>query len=239
MLLGQLAGNWSDTWLRLHDEAQDMLRHMQWRLHNENGTSLTPYVMRPGEDQRPVLVSYSDAGLQGEWPHITRAGYGGFVFVQLTKEVYYFHGVWPTEYTSAGQIDINEAETLASEYAAQVADVVATKAGGGRHYLYSIGDSAVHFAYTMVRDKASSVGLRWLYRRRAAQDATRNRLTCTLHVTREFNRAADAACNGDIPAFKAEVRFLLGADVVFHEIQPESTEIGDLVAFKSQHALRR
>ena len=58
-------------------------------------------------------------------------------------------------------------------------------------------------------------------------------------VTREFNRAADAACNGDIPAFKAEVRFLLGADVVFHEIQPESTEIGDLVAFKSQHALRR
>ena len=239
VLLAKLATNWSTTFLRLHPEAVDTLRHMQWRLQHENGTSLTPYQARPGRDGRPVLISYSDAGLRGKSPTVTRAGYGGFVFVQGSLDVYFYHGQWDAEQVMEGQLDINDLETLASGYAADVADKLAERLPGtGSHYLYSIGDSAVHFAHVMVRDKMSSAGLRYLYRERSMKDRERNRLTCTLHVTREWNRASDALANGDLAVFEREVRWLLGPDVQLHELQPPNVSVSGLVAFKCAVARR-
>ena len=238
-LLSMLASNWSDTYLRLHNEASDLLKHMQWRLNHENGTHLTPYTLRPGADGRPVIVGYSDAGLQGKWPDIQRAGYGGFAMLHRSQDLFFFHGTWNAATVRAGQIDINDAETMAAGYCADVADRVTDQLGNPRHYFYSIGDSAVHHAHQLVRDKATSAGLRWLYRQRAEKDAARARLTCTLHVTREFNACSDALAAGDIERFQREARFLLGPDVRMHEVAVPNTDIEHLAAFKSAYGARR
>ena len=105
-------------WLKLGTEARSILRHMQWRLHHENGCALTAYRARPGEDDATVLISYTDAGRQGEWPVVTRAGYGGFIFEQNKKTIFYFHGTWSAEETEAVGLDINILEALASSYSA-------------------------------------------------------------------------------------------------------------------------
>eukprot|EP01050_Picozoa_sp_SAG11_P024529 SAG11_NODE_5247_length_1616_cov_7.811470_2_plen_157_part_00 len=50
-LLSMLASNWSDTYLRLHNEASDLLKHMQWRLNHDSERhppGVTPYTLRPG-----------------------------------------------------------------------------------------------------------------------------------------------------------------------------------------------
>ena len=70
------------------------------------------------------------------------------------------------------------------------------------------------------------------------KDRERNRLTCTLHVTREWNRASDALANGDLAVFEREVRWLLGPDVQLHELQPPNVSVSGLVAFKCAVARR-
>lgn len=98
--------------------------------------------------------------------------------------------------------------------------------------MYQIGDSAVHFAHVGSRDRTSSAGLRWLYRQRALAELRRDRLTCTLHVTREWNRASDALANGDMAKFEREIRYLLGRGAVLREVQVQDDSIAELVAFK-------
>jgi hypothetical protein len=233
ILLSHLSGRWSRKWLKLGTEARSILRHMQWRLHHENGCALTAYRARPGEDDATVLVSYTDAGRQGEWPTVTRAGYGGFVFEQNSKQIFYFHGTWPAELTQNAELDINILESLASTYSADVADQVLQILGKADqpHYLYSIGDSAVFFAHLTENGRASSPGLRYIYRERTEADHRRkSRTNCFLHVSRCWNRAADKLANGDVDSFRAELRWLLGSGLTLREIQPRHSSITDLCA---------
>eukprot|EP01052_Picozoa_sp_SAG31_P083481 SAG31_NODE_43640_length_266_cov_0.622754_1_plen_88_part_11 len=79
------------------------------------------------------------------------------------------------------------------------------------HYLYSIGDSAVHFAHAEASDKVHDTALRFLARQRATRPgASERRMNVRLHVKRDFNAAADALANGDVKRFKTELEFLLG-----------------------------
>ena len=232
-LLSHLSGRWSRMWLKLGTEARSILRHMQWRLHHENGCALTAYRARPGEDDATVLISYTDAGRQGEWPVVTRAGYGGFIFEQNKKTIFYFHGTWSAEETEAAGLDINILEALASSYSADVADQALQYMGKSAqpHYLYSIGDSAVFFAHLTENGRASCPGLRHIYRDRTEADHKRTQRTnCFLHVSRCWNRAADKLANGDVDAFRREIRWLLGDGLTLRELQPRQTSITDLCA---------
>ena len=74
-----------------------------------------------------MLVAYSDAGLRVKVPECTQAGYGGFVFEHDTSTMHYFHGQWDASAVNRAELDINELETLASGYAADVAAEVAVQ----------------------------------------------------------------------------------------------------------------
>jgi len=231
VLLACLATNWSPRLLRLHAEARDILRHMQWRLHHENGTASTPYTLRPLQDGLPVWVTFTDAGLRGQDGHHTRAGYGGWIWLYGSDRIQYFHGEWDISAIDRGRVDINELETLAQEYAA---DLVAEWMDGEEHYLYAIGDSGVHFGNVLSKDKMSSAGLRFLYRQRSDRAWLTRQLVCTLHVTREWNCPADSLANGVEQKFTAEIRELMGEGVTLErmELAPGRADLGQLVDFK-------
>jgi hypothetical protein len=236
VLLSRLSGRWSRQFLCLGREAADMLRHIRWRLLHENGCALTPYRARPGEDGAVVLVSYTDAGLKGEWPVVTEAGFGGFVFEQYSNKIFYFHGKWDPQKVQDAHLDINDLESACATYSAEVADEVLVRLGKAdqQHYLYSIGDSSVFFAHVADRGRASSPGLRYIYRERTEADSKRTlRTNCFLHVTRGWNRAADKLAGGQLTDFFREARWLLGESVTFEQVQPASTSIDGLCAFVS------
>ena len=106
----------------------------------------------------------------------------------------------------------------------------------GLHYVVQFGDSAVFFEHVMPNASASSHGLRFLYRNRAAADATCKwpRLTITQRIERGLNQASDDLSNGKITEFKEEIYKLLGANVVFEQlsISTQQASVHDLIDWK-------
>jgi hypothetical protein len=252
-MLASISSDWSDFHMvKLHAEAQQHLRDMRHMLWHHNGTWLTPYRLRPhtDTDSRPVIVSYTDAGLQGEHPQHTGAGFGGLLFQHRAdtpsytgNTVWAFHGTWDIDAVNAAGLDVNELETLSAEYAAELADDHRSAILGAEdteeYYLYQIGDSAVHFHHVAETGKAAASGLRFLADRREQAEWDSQRLTTSLHVTREFNVAADRLAAGDLAAFRTEIRHLLGeVQIQFVDIRGQQS-FNDLVAFRRRRQTRR
>ena len=168
------------------------------------------------------------------WLAVTKAGYGGFVFEQHTKHVFYFHGEWDAAAVEEAGLDINDMEAMGSAYSADICDQVLVKLGmqHEEHYLYSIGDSAVFFAHVAENGRATSPGLRYIYRQRVEQERSRPlRTNCFLHLTREWNAPSDRLADGDVDGFARELRWLLGTDATFERLHPADTRIDDLCRF--------
>ena len=117
--------------------------------------------------------------------------------------------------------DINEEETAAASIAATLAKPIVADAASrseakddgisATSYLIQLGDSEVFFDHVCVNASASSHGLRYLYRARAASDADGGRgAKLTHHVERGPNHASDDLSNAKEAEFKIEIAKLLG-----------------------------
>jgi hypothetical protein len=250
-LMSCVCSSWSSHWIQLGQEARDILKHIQWKLHFQNGVAFTGYTPRPLEDGRPVVITYTDASQKSD---TLEAGYGGFLYKYPTNttdtiKVFFFVGKW-TEY-ECSHTDINELEGKTAGIAAACVDQVLLRCGDidesqqpgaithdsgtssqtssefiehegslhGLHYVVQFGDFAVFFEQVMPNASASSHGLCFLYRNRAAADATCKwpRLTITQHIERGLNQASDDLSNSKVAEFKQEIYKLLGTNVVFEQ----------------------
>ena len=112
-------------------------------------------------------------------------------------------------------------------------------------YLMQLGDSAVFFDHVFMSASASSHGLRYLYRARAASDADGSRgVTLTHHVERGLNQPSDDLSNAKETEFKIEIAKLLGPSLklVKLEVPPSSASMVSLIDWKqscSQNKLKQ
>ena len=250
-LVSCVCTSWSEHFVQIGDQAQDILKHIQFKLHNENGVAFTSYTPRPlSGDSLPIVVTYTDASRKEE---TMTGGYGGFIWVYGSRTVHYFFGAWTS--FEIEQTDINEEETVAANIAATLAKPIIAEAVrqcgvaddgiSATSYLMQLGDSAVFFDHVFMSASASSHGLRYLYRARAASDADGSRgVTLTHHVERGLNQPSDDLSNAKETEFKIEIAKLLGPGLklVKLEVPPSLASMVSLIDWKqscSQNKLKQ
>ena len=107
-------------------------------------------------------------------------------------------------------------EWVANDIAAELQFQVHCQLGGPRnqdkvpsHYLMMAGDNSGVFDDSLNSMRAYSRGLRFLARQRARKERRRGRISHAKQTDRQFNKAAGALANVDIPAFEREIRKLV------------------------------
>eukprot|EP01049_Picozoa_sp_SAG25_P003680 SAG25_NODE_215_length_11684_cov_261.443677_9_plen_935_part_00 len=213
--------------VRITRRIREHLAEAKYKMQHENGVPFTSYELRPGADGLPVWVSWTDAsrktgsffGAAGGWFHLWE-----------TQTVFFFTHTWPAAHVEA--LSIGELEMVASDIAAELQFQVHHCMGGRdvQHYLLQYGDNSAVFNDILNNMRASACGMRFLARRRARSERARKRLLSTAHVRREFNSAADALANADIPAFIALLRQQMpSAELVQLQVPVDTADLAALV----------
>ena len=205
-LLSSLSTSWSDTWVRLHPAAIEIMLEMRWKLNNENGAAFTPFVPAPLADGLPVVVTATDASLKTDFS----AGYGGWIWLHGSTEVFYFFGAWDPDLVCVSSMDINELEGKACNIASELANQLADANGIGCRYVFQYGDSEVYFDAVAPHGRAQSDGLRFLCHEKSQSDQQYDVIPCTWAVRRHFNKPADSLSNADVQLFEQQILDLLG-----------------------------
>ena len=192
--------------------AREHIRAATVKMKEENGTPFTSYVSRPGEDNMPVWMSHTDASLRV--PSYFAAA-GGWFRLFSSDWIFFFTHQWSTEEARTCS-NIGEMEWVANDIAAELQFQVHCQLGGPRnqdkvpsHYLMMAGDNSGVFDDSLNSMRAYSRGLRFLARQRARKERRRGRISHAKQTDRQFNKAADALANVDIPAFEREIRKLV------------------------------
>ena len=208
-LISAVAAGWSSTWVRLHDKAVDILRHISWIIQNENGTALSPYVPRPVADGLPCIVTYTDASLKEDG----QSGWGGWVWLHGSSTVHYFYGSWDPNLINSAEFEINSLEGKVCNMAEAIANDIGDTMQLGTRYVFQIGDSQVYFENVASAGHAKNSRLRQLHREKAEAAAKYDVISCTWAVRREYNQPADSLSNGEVEKFQAEIKELLGSHI--------------------------
>eukprot|EP01046_Picozoa_sp_COSAG06_P071254 COSAG06_NODE_20304_length_800_cov_2.840228_1_plen_203_part_10 len=94
-----------DQYSLYHPEMIVLLQRIKHELATQPGRPLTPYRLRPGEDNRPVWQSFNDASRRTDsW----FGAAGGWFRLWETDVVFYFWHRWPAEHVE--QCNISELE---------------------------------------------------------------------------------------------------------------------------------
>ena len=194
-------------WTLIHDQTADVLRSIRAVLSTGDGTPLTPYTIRPGADGRRVWTSHSDASRRD----VSFFGAGGGWFRLWHSDViFFFCHQWPTE--TVRDANIGELEMAAANIAANLQhDVQLHHYGPELHYLLQYGDNSGVFDHILNAMRARGHGMRLLTQQRRCDELRAQRLLSAKHILREFNKAADALANMDIPKFILEIRQIVPA----------------------------
>jgi hypothetical protein len=215
-----------------HPEMIVLLQRIKHELATQPGRPLTPYRLRPGEDDRPVWQNFNDASRRTDsW----FGAAGGWFRLWETDVVFYFWHLWPPGHVE--QCNIAELELQAAMIALHLQLEVHEQLFGRNspHYTLVAGDNSSISDYCLNTMRASKPGLRWQIQRLAATEDNGNRLLSSKQCHREFNTAADHLANGALQAFLHCICSVAPRATCIRLTVPHSSaDLSELIAWKQQ-----